>query len=136
TGHTTPPPPAPTALATQSKHDTQIVLGWNSGGGNTANFMLFIAAGSVAPGCNAGRPHALITSAMSTYTWKGLRPGTQYTYSLCAANSYNMLSSPVNLSVTTDPPTVPPAPTSLLLSSADPVSLQWQWASGGGNTAG
>lgn len=128
------PPPAPTSFRVTATTQTSIALAWNSGGQNTASFLVNMAQGNVSTlQCTGGTDVGLATS----FTFSSLSANTQYTFVVCARNSQNMLSSKVSLTQTTPSSTAtPPTPTNLTLSSSSSTTLTANWASTGGSTTG
>jgi len=132
-----PRPPVPSNFTVTQVLDTMVDLSWVSGGGETNGYYLAIKEGGLPASCTSTGYLTISSAATTTRRLSGLKPNTLYGALLCAKNSYGLGFQSTSLSQTfsTQPATVPPAPTDLTLQSLKAKTVALSWASGGLNTA-
>ena len=132
--------PAPTDLVVSPSVE-KLSIAWTSAGGSTAGFYISIAEGSSVPACD----DTAVNNGMAlTYSYKVLKPGSNYSVSVCAFDLNGNVSAVISNTVTApaqgaSPPvtkTMPPAPTGLIIVADSQGGLTASWTSAGGTTTG
>lgn len=92
-------PPTPLAVSANANGTTQITVGWTSGGGTSAAFVVASAIGSTPPAdCSTG---TVVSVPEMSLPFTGLTSGTTYSYRVCARDGSMNLSGGLTASVST-----------------------------------
>ena len=123
-------PGAPTGVTGSNATQTSIDVSWtapaNTGG---AAIDSYLVSASKDGGATWTLWSPNTASPTTTYTWTGLKPGTQYTFRVYAHTSagYGPPSAASQTVTTLTPPTVPGAPTGVTGSNATQTSIDVSW---------
>ncbi len=123
-------PPQPNLAVTEIQ-DTFVRLSWDPAQGNTDQFRIAKAAGSVAPSCSTGG--TLLDKSVTSYTFSALKANQAYTFALCGISASGNLSPVSSLKVTTKAASAPSTPMGFALVSKDDSSIAVSWNAVGGN---
>jgi hypothetical protein len=126
------PPGNPSNLVVNASGPASIGLTWSAAAGASTYFVSYQAGGVAPASCSNG----VNVGNVTTTSIAGLVPGTQYSFRLCAANSFLNSSSGITISGTTTNAPLPPEIASLTVTSPTSSSALLTWVSGGAGAVG
>lgn len=133
--HTISPSPAPLNFQSAVVSDSVVRFSWEPGNNVTQSYRIVSKVGKVAPACSGG---VALKEPVRSYEWHKLKPGTQYSFSLCAYNVAKIASRPLSVTLTTQALTPPLPLDSFGVQSSTDSSVKLAWtvkAPNGGNLA-